>query len=64
MEASKELKQKYGEYGEIKVRGNGMYEFVLKKIPSTIHTDDDKTKQIKTQTKKSKTTHNKTKKNR
>lgn len=68
MEASKELKQKYGEYGEIKVRGNGMYEFVLKKIPSTIHTDDDndtsKTKQSKTKTKSKKITHNKTKKNR
>jgi hypothetical protein len=69
MEASKELKQKYGEYGEIKVRGNGMYEFVLKKIRSTIHADDNdtnKTKQSKSKTKtnQSKTSRNKTKKNR
>jgi hypothetical protein len=34
MEASKRLKKEYGEYGDIKVRGNGMAEFVLKKIPS------------------------------
>ena len=46
-----------------------MYEFVLKKIPSTIHTDDDETttstkgKQTK-YTKKNKTARNKTKKKR
>ena len=34
MEASKRLKKEYGEYGDIKVRGNGMAEFVLKKIHS------------------------------
>ena len=34
MEASKRLKKQYGEYGDIKVRGNGMAEFVLKKIPA------------------------------
>jgi|694.fasta_scaffold46443_5 hypothetical protein len=36
MEASKKLKKQYGEYGDIKVRGNGMAEFVLKKVPSRI----------------------------
>jgi len=36
LEASKKLKQKYGDYGEIKMRGNGMAEFVLKKIPASI----------------------------
>lgn len=34
MEASKKLENKYGEYGHIKVRKNGMTEFVLKKVPS------------------------------
>ena len=41
LEASKKLKQKYSEYGEIKVRGNGMAEFVLKKIPSTLNANND-----------------------
>ena len=36
LEASKKLKQRYGDYGEIKMRGNGMAEFVLKKIPATV----------------------------
>jgi len=35
-EASNKLKKQYGDYGDIKVRGNGMAEFVLKKIPSKI----------------------------
>lgn len=48
LEASKKLKEKYPEYGEIKVRGNGMTEFVLKKI---------------SETKKNKKPNNKTKKN-
>jgi hypothetical protein len=34
LEASKKLKAKYGDYGEIKMRGNGMAEFVLKKVAS------------------------------
>jgi hypothetical protein len=34
MEASKKLEQVYSEYGNTKVRSNGMSEFVLKKIPS------------------------------
>lgn len=33
-EACKKLENKYPEYGTTKVRGNGMSEFVLKKIPS------------------------------
>ena len=33
-EASQKLEKKYGKYGYIKVRGNGMTEFVLKKIDS------------------------------
>jgi hypothetical protein len=37
MEASKKLEQLYPEYGNIKVRGNGMAEFVLRKIPA--HTE-------------------------
>ena len=36
LEASNKLKQKYSDYGNIKVRGNGMAEFVLKKIASRI----------------------------
>lgn len=36
MEASKRLKKQYGEYGDIKVRKNGMSEFVLKKIPAKL----------------------------
>ena len=43
-EACNKLKKKYGAYGEIKVRGNGMAEFVLKKIPSTILANQDATK--------------------
>jgi len=35
-EACTKLKAKYGDYGEIKVRGNGMAEFVLKKIPARL----------------------------
>jgi len=33
-EACEKLEKSYGDYGSIKVRGNGMAEFVLKKIPS------------------------------
>jgi hypothetical protein len=46
LEASKKLKAKYGAYGEIKMRGNGMAEFVLKKVPSTLN-GDKKTQNIK-----------------
>jgi len=59
-EASNKLKKQYGDYGDIKVRGNEMAEFVLKKIPSKIESLN-KTKSNKT--KKNKTKNNKTKKN-
>lgn len=55
-EACKKLEEKYKEYGQTKVRGNGMTEFVLKKIPSRIETN------IKT--KKMKNSNNKTRKKR
>lgn len=42
-EACAKLKKKYEDYGEIKVRKNGMSEFVLKKIPSTIVKLQEKT---------------------
>lgn len=41
MDASKRLEAKYSDYGYIKVRKNGMAEFVLKKIPSTVGNTDD-----------------------
>jgi hypothetical protein len=65
MEASNKLKKQYGEYGDIKVRGNGMAEFVLKKIPAKI--GDHKEASINTKSKKNKTktknSNKKTKKN-
>jgi hypothetical protein len=71
MEASKRLKKQYPEYGEIKVRGNGMTEFVLKKIPSTMNenasdskNDSDSKKTRPEKTKKNKSKNNKTRKNR
>ena len=48
LEASKKLKTKYGAYGEIKMRGNGMAEFVLKKVPSTLTQKTKPVKQNKT----------------
>jgi hypothetical protein len=70
MEASKKLKKQYGEYGDIKVRGNGMAEFVLKKVPARngmtdkngIEGEEKGEKDNKTRKNKSKT--NKTRKNR
>jgi hypothetical protein len=59
MEASKRLKKQYSDYGDIKVRGNGMAEFVLKKIPSKMVEG----KNTEEQTKKNKTKQNKTRKN-
>lgn len=41
-DACKALEHKYGDYGHTKVRGNGMSEFVLKKIPSTVHVSREK----------------------
>ena len=67
MEASKRLKKQYGEYGDIKVRGNGMSEFVLKKIPSKLGNKEEEEaarNKRKTNTNKRKTNTNKTKKNR
>lgn len=69
MEASKKLKAKYGDYGNIKVRENGMAEFVLRKIPAKNGTEVDDTKENKekknnSKTKKVKKSNSKTKKNR
>jgi hypothetical protein len=57
-EACKRLEDKYSEYGHTKVRGNGMTEFVLKKIPARIYQDKNK----KTTTRKIRTRKNKTRK--
>ena len=66
MEACKKLKSQYGKYGDTKVRGNGMAEFVLKKIPSKLvgqeESSSEKTKNNKTKRKRS-ARNNKTKKN-
>ncbi len=62
-EASKKLEEKYPDYGYIKVRGNGMTEFVLKKIPSKINGKmHEKINGGKTKKKKNKK-NNKTKRN-
>jgi hypothetical protein len=63
-EASEKLEKKYGKYGYIKVRGNGMTEFVLRKIDNIDgekkKSNDQKTKKRVVFKKKSK----KTRKNR
>jgi hypothetical protein len=67
MEASNKLKKQYGEYGDIKVRGNGMAEFVLKKIPTRVGDQESSTNKNKTKSnnKSNKKNNNKkTKKNR
>lgn len=46
-DACKRLASKYGEYGQTKVRGNGMTEFVLKKLPSSIELANSKTRKVK-----------------
>ena len=56
MVATKKLKKQYSEYGDIKIRGNGMPEFVLKKIRAH-ETPNSKTK------KRHVNTNRKTKKN-
>jgi hypothetical protein len=64
------LKKQYGEYGDIKVRGNGMAEFVLKKVPARngmtnkngIEGEEKREKDNKTRKNNSKS--NKTRKNR
>lgn len=62
MEASKRLKKQYGEYGDIKVRGNGMAEFVLKKIPAKIGDQESSDSNKNNKTKMNKTKMNKTNK--
>ena len=52
LEASKKLKAKYPNYGEIKMRGNGMAEFVLKKVPSTLTKTQKNIKPVKNKTRK------------
>jgi hypothetical protein len=68
MEASKRLKKQYGEYGDIKVRGNGMAEFVLKKVPARNGSSKEEDKEEKgekdNKTRKNKSKSNKTRKNR
>jgi len=58
-EACNRLEKTYSNYGKTKVRGNGMAEFVLKKVPSKMitTTTNNKTKVNRTSSK------NKTKKN-
>jgi len=48
LESSKKLKKRYSEYGNIKFRGNGMSEFVLKKIPAKITNEPYKGKTKRT----------------
>lgn len=60
-DACKRLADKYAEYGHTKVRGNGMAEFVLKKLPSRIEIEDKGKKNSKTIKKVTK--NNKTRKN-
>jgi hypothetical protein len=70
MDACKKLEEKYPEYGHIKVRGNGMAEFVLRKLPSNIDSGNKKPRNNKTRsnktrsnkTRSNKTKHNKTRK--
>ena len=61
-EACKKLEEKYPEYGKTKVRGNGMAEFVLKKIPARNNKTSIKKHNIKTR--KNKKSNSKTRKNR
>jgi len=70
-EACKKLEEKYPEYGHTKVRGNGMAEFVLKKIParnkeSTNEPINKNNQNLKTnkKTRKNKKSNSKTRKNR
>ena len=62
--SSKRLKEKYPEYGDIKIRKNGMYEFSLRKNPHK-KTDDVDDGIVLNNTKKNnlRKRHNKTKKN-
>ena len=63
-DACKRLEDKYSEYGYTKVRGNGMAEFVLRKIPSKIDSGENNSEGKKhSKTIKRKTKNNKTRKN-
>lgn len=53
-DACKKLEDKYPEYGHTKVRGNGMAEFVLKKIPSRTEVKNHN-KTVRTKPNKNKT---------
>ena len=59
-DACKKLSEKYSEYGHTKTRGNGMTEFVLKKIPSRL---DQKEKETRKKIKRNKKTKKRNKKN-
>jgi len=59
-DACKKLEEKYSDYGHTKIRGNGMAEFILKKIPAK---SKDNINNIK-KTRKNKKTNNKTRKKR
>ena len=61
-DACKKLEDKYSDYGHTKTRGNGMTEFVLKKIPSKINSLQNEDKKY-SKTIKKKTKNNKTRKN-
>lgn len=58
MDACKKLENKYSEYGHTKVRGNGMAEFVLNKIPAR-----NKMEVVKKTRKNKKTKNTKTRRN-
>ena len=66
-ESALRLEKEFPDYGTIKIRNNGIYEFNLKKIPSIYDisetNDIEKNKTKKNKTKKNKTKKNKTKKN-
>lgn len=62
LEASKLLKKKYPDYGDITTKSNGMTEFRLKKIPSKYDVLDKDTKKQSKKTQKKKSVKNKTQK--
>jgi hypothetical protein len=59
LDASKKLLAKYGDYGTISTRSNGMTEFKLKKIPSK-YENKGEPEENKNTTKKNKMKKNKT----
>jgi len=62
-DACKRLEDKYSDYGHTKVRGNGMAEFVLKKLPSKIDSEKSSEGKKHSKTNKKRTKNNKTRKN-